>query len=92
MRQIREIAEKELSSDLASLAIAWVLRFNYTSTGLFGVRNLEQFNKCLKALEVYKKLTPEIEGRINKILDTNPPKLLDFRTHTNFPSLRPVAE
>lgn len=85
------IAEKELGADLTTLALAWVIKFPYTSSALFGARNLEQLTHCLKSLEVYKKLTPEIEGRINKILGTHPAARMDFRKFAPGPHFRPLA-
>lgn len=79
LREIKVIAEKELNCDLTALAIAWVAKYQHTSTALFGARNMDQLTDCLKAIDVYKKLTPEIEGKINKIMGTNPPARTDFR-------------
>lgn len=53
---------------------------------------MDQLTKCLKSIEVYKKLSPEIEGRINKILGTNPPARTDFRKNVPEPHIRPLAE
>ena len=77
---------------MTTLAIAWVLKYQHTSSALFGARNINQLTHCLKSIEVYKKLTPEIEGRINKILGTHPPARMDFRKFAPGPHIRPLAE
>lgn len=92
LSELKVIAEKELDADLTTLAIAWVLKFPHTSTALFGARNIQQLTHCLKSIEVYRKLTPEIEGRINKILGTHPPARMDFRKFAPSPHIRPLAE
>lgn len=92
LRELKELAEKELGCDLTALAIAWVIKFPYTSTAIFGARNVEQLQKCLKALEVSKKLTNELEGRINKILNTHPPARMDWKTFAPGPHFRPLAQ
>lgn len=60
LKQLKEFAEKQLDCTLAHLAIAWSLKYQYTSTTLIGARNTEQLVDSLKALDVVKKLTPEL--------------------------------
>ena len=74
------------------MAIAWVAKYQFTSTTLLGARNVEQLTNNLKALEVISKLTPEIEGRINKILGTHPPARMNWKNFTPLPQIRPLAE
>ena len=88
--EIKKIAEGELNCKLIHLAIAWVLKFEYTSTALFGARNVAQLMDILDSLEVLDKLTPEMEGKINKIMDTNPTPRTNFRTWKPYPPIRPV--
>lgn len=77
---------------MASLAIAWVVKFKYTSTAIMGARNVDQLEKCLKSIEVYKKLTNEVEGRINKILGTHPTARTYWKTFSPEPQFRPLAQ
>jgi aryl-alcohol dehydrogenase-like predicted oxidoreductase len=42
------------------------------STAITGARNVSQLEDSIKALELYKKLTPEIEEKIEKILQNRP--------------------
>jgi aryl-alcohol dehydrogenase-like predicted oxidoreductase len=92
LRELRELAQKELDCDLAALALAWVLKYKHISSVLMGARNTDTLTKNLKALEVAKKLTPEIEGRVNKILNTHPPARTEWKTFTPAAHIRPLAE
>jgi aryl-alcohol dehydrogenase-like predicted oxidoreductase len=74
------------------LALAWVAKYHHTSSVLIGARNMEQLNKNLKAIEVLKKLTSEIEGRINKILGTHPPAKTNWKTFIPNAQIRPLAK
>ena len=47
---MKELAEKDLGCDLAALAVAWVVKFPYTSSAIFGARNAEQVERILKSL------------------------------------------
>lgn len=77
---------------MAALAIAWVVKFPYTSSAIFGGRNTEQVEKALKSIEVYKKLNTELEARINKILGTHPNARMGWKTFTPEPHFRPLAQ
>ena len=77
---------------MQNLALAWVINFKYTSTAIIGARSVEQLENSLASLELVKKLTPEVEGKINKLLDNNPPKKTNFVTWKPYDSLRPVEE
>jgi aryl-alcohol dehydrogenase-like predicted oxidoreductase len=88
---LRDFAKKELDCDLAALALAWVVRYKHTSSALIGARNMDQLSKDLKAVSVYKKLTPEIEGRINKILGTHPPARFNWKCFVPEEPIRPLA-
>lgn len=39
LKEIKIIAEEELSCRLSQLAVAWVIKFKYTSSALIGVKN-----------------------------------------------------
>ena len=52
---------------------------------------MEQFEENIKALELYKKWTPEIEKRCNEILGNAPEPDLDWRKWTPLPSRREEA-
>lgn len=92
LRELKDLAEKELNCDLTSLALAWVIKFQHTTSALFSGKTLEQVKQSLNAINVYKKITPEIEGRINKILDNAPPARVEFKDWSVTPPIRPIAE
>ena len=85
------IAE-ELECKLVHLALAWVIKFPHTSSALIGARDSNQLRECLEALKVVEKLTKQVEGRINKILDNVGPSRMDFLNWRPFPPSRPVAK
>ena len=69
--------------------MAWVAKFKYISTVILGARNIKQLEENLKAMEVIPKLTPEIEAKINKILDNAPEARMNYMTFTPMANLRP---
>jgi len=70
---------KEIGCSQAQLALAWNLASQNVSVALFGATKESQFDDNLKAIEVYKKLTPEILNRIDELLNNKPEAYLDFR-------------
>ncbi|HET9055579.1 MAG TPA: aldo/keto reductase [Chitinophagaceae bacterium] len=71
LRKLAALAEK-MGVSLASLAIAWCIKNPNVSTAILGATRKEQLNDNLKALEVVKKLTPEVMEKIEKILQNRP--------------------
>ncbi|MCL4544414.1 MAG: aldo/keto reductase [Chloroflexi bacterium] len=65
VEQLREIAH-DLGTELAPLAIAWVLRDPIVSVALLGTRRPEELEHNVKALDVH--LTPDVLKRIDIIL------------------------
>lgn len=92
VKQLSELAEKELGATLAHLAIAWAIKYQYTSSALIGARNAAQLEDCLKSIDLIEKWTPEFEGKVNKILDTTPTPRMDFRAWKPSDPIRPVAQ
>ena len=77
--KLKEIAEKKLNCSLAQLAVAWVIANKDVSTCILGASKVSQLDENFKALEVYKKLTPEILLEIETILNNCPKGEMDFR-------------
>jgi voltage-dependent potassium channel beta subunit len=73
---------KEVGCSQAQLALAWTLVNPNVSVCLFGATKESQLDDNLKAVEIYKKLTPEILERIEKILGNKPEAHFDFRAKT----------
>jgi len=71
---LEEIA-KELGCSQAQLAYAWTLVNPDVQVCIFGASKMTQFEENFKALEVYKKLTPEVLERIEKALGNAPEKM-----------------
>jgi len=68
-----------LGCSLAVLAVAWVIANKDVSTCILGASKASQLDENFKALELYKKLTPEILTEIETILDNCPTGEMDFR-------------
>jgi voltage-dependent potassium channel beta subunit len=64
----------EMGVSLASLAIAWTIKNPNVTTAILGATRKEQLTENLKALDVLPMITPEIDTRIEEILQ-NKPKL-----------------
>jgi voltage-dependent potassium channel beta subunit len=62
----------ELDTTLATLAIAWCIANPNVTTAILGATSKKQLGENLKALEVYKKLTPTILSKIDKVLNNVP--------------------
>ena len=77
--KLKEIAEKKLNCSLAQLAVAWVIANKDVSTCILGASKVSQLEENFKALELYKKLTPELLTEIETILDNCPKGEMDFR-------------
>ena len=77
--KLKDLAQKKLDCSLAQLAVAWVIANKDVSTCILGASKVDQLNENFKALEIYKKLTPEILTEIETILDNCPKGEMDFR-------------
>ncbi|KAF9478923.1 Aldo/keto reductase [Pholiota conissans] len=75
VKELTKLAEEELQTTIAALALAWVAKNPNTSTVILGASKPEQILENLKALEVIPKLTPEILRKIDAILKTTPEPL-----------------
>ena len=62
----------DLGATMAQLAIAWCLKNEHVSTVITGASRKEQVTENLGALEVVKKLTPELMKRIDLLLGNAP--------------------
>jgi len=74
---LAEIA-KEIGCNQSQLCIAWNIVNKDVTTTILGASKVQQVTDNLKALEVASKWTPELEERINKLLDNEPAPALDF--------------
>jgi aryl-alcohol dehydrogenase-like predicted oxidoreductase len=74
IRALMKIAER-LDTDAATLAMAWVLSNQNVSSAITGASRPEQIFQTVKAVGVYRKLTPEILEEIEKTFDNKPAAL-----------------
>ncbi len=79
IQKLKDLAETKVGCSLAILAVAWVIANKDVSTCILGASKASQLDENFKALEVYKKLTPEILTEIETILDNCPAGETDFR-------------
>ncbi len=75
-RQLQPIAD-DLGCTMAQMALAWCLLNPNVSTVITGASRVEQVHENLKALAVLPKLTPDVVGRIEDVLQ-NRPELEDY--------------
>jgi voltage-dependent potassium channel beta subunit len=61
-----------LGVSLASLAIAWTIRNPHVTTAILGATKAEQLTENLKALEVVKLITDDVDAQIEAILENKP--------------------
>lgn len=71
VRNLNKLA-KELGTSLPKLAIAWCLKNPNVSTVILGASKVEQLEETLQSWEIVPLLTPEIESRIEEILQNKP--------------------
>lgn len=76
--KLKPIADS-LGCSLAQLAIAWCVVNKNVSTVITGASRKEQVVENLKALEISKKLTPEILEKIEQVVQNKPPAPRDFK-------------
>ena len=72
----------------AQLCLAWCIMNKDVSTALIGASKVEQVEENLKALDVMKKWTPEVEKKIEEVMQNKPETDLNFRYWTPLPSRR----
>ena len=62
----------DLGVSLASLAIAWTIKNPMVTTAILGATSEKQLLENLKAEAVMQKITPEVNDRIEEILQNKP--------------------
>ncbi|MCZ6690477.1 MAG: aldo/keto reductase [Planctomycetota bacterium] len=80
VKKLQPVAKK-LEGTMAQLALAWCVRNPHVSTVMTGASRPEQVRENLKALELVKKLTPEVMAEIEEILDNKPEPDRRFRSN-----------
>jgi len=80
VEKLKPIAES-VGATLAQLAIAWTITNPNVSTCITGASRKEQVIENLKALQIAKKLTPEILAKIDEILNNKSTPVKNFRNN-----------
>lgn len=75
---LAQVAES-LGCTLPQLALAWCLKSPNVSTVITGASKPQQVAENMRALDVVDKLTDDVMGRIETILDNRPTPEQDFR-------------
>ncbi|MCX6079849.1 MAG: aldo/keto reductase [Chloroflexi bacterium] len=71
VKGLQAIAD-ELSCSAAQMAIAWCLKNPNVSTVITGASRVSQVHENMKALDVIEKLSPEVIGKIEAVLQNKP--------------------
>jgi voltage-dependent potassium channel beta subunit len=87
LKKLEEVA-KELGGTLPQLAIAWTVANLDTSTCLLGASKVSQLKENLKSLELLKKWTPELDKKIDDIIQNKPEDWTDYNTWGPMPPRR----
>ena len=77
--ELEKIA-KELGGTLPQLALAWTVANLDTSTCILGASKVSQLQENLKCLDILAKWTPELEERIENVIQTRPEDWTDYNT------------
>jgi len=86
-KEFEEIA-KEFGGTIPQLALAWALRSKDVSSAICGHSKVSQVEDNCKAAEMLKKFTPEIDAKIEKLLNNRPDPGMDFKTFGKSPYRR----
>jgi len=86
-KEFEEIATS-LGGTIPQLALAWVLKNKDVSTALVGFSSVKQVEENAKAVEIYQKLTPEIEKKLEELLSNKPNPGMDSKNGKPLPSRR----
>ncbi|EAR82828.1 aldo/keto reductase family oxidoreductase (macronuclear) [Tetrahymena thermophila SB210] len=86
--QSLENLAKELGMSQSQLAMSWVIANKDVSSAITSSSKQEQLEEIVKSVEHYKKITPEINKRIDEILGNAPNQGFDFKYYTPLPQRR----
>ncbi len=70
---------KELNISMPVLALAWILKNPHVSSIITGASGPDQVKQNMKAVDKVDLLTPDVMNRIEKVLNTRPKPVLDYR-------------
>lgn len=76
VNKLQPIADK-LGIKMATLALAWVLKNPNVSSAITGASSPAQVYENIRAIGAVDKLTPEIMGEIDDVLNNKPPAITE---------------
>jgi len=86
---IEEIGKKLGGATIPQIALAaWVLRNKDVSTMICGFSKISQIEENLKAVELSKKSTPEIDKILEELLANRPTSGIDWKNGPPLPARR----
>jgi aryl-alcohol dehydrogenase-like predicted oxidoreductase len=74
IRKLMKIAER-MGTDVATLSMAWVLANKNITSAITGASRPEQIWQTVRAVGVYRQLTPELLDEIEKTFENKPAAL-----------------
>jgi len=92
-KKLRGIADvsKEAGMSMSQFALAWNIKNKDVSTAIIGSKKPQQLEENLKALELSKNITPELEEKLEKVLNNRPESALDWKTRTPLKPRRQIS-
>jgi len=90
LRGIADIS-KEAGMTMPQFALAWLVKNKDVSTAIIGSKKPQQLEENLKAVELAKNITPEIEEKLEKVLNNRPDGGFDWKTRTPLKPRRQVS-
>ncbi|CAG9327988.1 unnamed protein product [Blepharisma stoltei] len=87
LKGLQSLAE-ELGCTQSQLVLAWVIKNPDVTTAILGASSPGQLDENLAAVEVVKKITPEVLARIEDLLGNRPNPSMNWRTFTPNPPRR----
>ncbi len=70
---------RDLGCTMAQMALAWCLKNPNVSSVITGATSAAQVRENMKALEIVERLSGDVTGRIEKVLQNKPLPPRDFR-------------
>ena len=89
MKGLHEVAQEFKVKD-AQFYLAWCLVNQDVSTAIIGASKPEQLVEDLGAVDLMKQWTPEMEKRINEVMQNIPNPSFNWRDWKPFPDRRPT--
>ena len=89
LKGLHEVAQEFKVKD-AQFYLAWCLVNQDVSTAIMGASKPEQLVENLGAVDLMKQWTPEMEKRINEVMQNIPNPSFNWRDWKPFPDRRPT--